>query len=82
MRITHTFYHVTLRLVLATSGFSLIASYADVRGEPHARGRCHDADYVGVTELPTILVPDVGRAHPVTVPDESTALVRARRTSN
>ena len=48
-----------------------------MRIDPQARGRCHNADYVGDTELPTILVPDVGRAHPVTVPDESTALVRA-----
>ena len=48
-----------------------------MRIDPQTRGRCHNADYVGDTELPTILVPDVGRPHAVSMPDESTAFVRA-----
>jgi hypothetical protein len=48
-----------------------------MRGEPQARGRCHDADYVGDTELPAILVADVGGSNAVAVPDESAGLVRA-----
>ena len=30
-----------------------------MRPEPYARGGCHGPDYVGETEFPTILVPDV-----------------------
>jgi hypothetical protein len=66
---------VTLRGLLKRRGFSLCASYAGMRREPHARGRCHNADYVGDAEFPTILVADVDRADAVAVPDEPARLV-------
>src|SRR5215467_305769 len=50
-----------------------------MRREPQARGRCHDANYVRDAKFPTILVPDVGGAHAIAVPDEPTALVRAAK---
>src|SRR5215831_17623177 len=45
--------------------------------EPQARGRCHDANYVRDAKFPTILVPDVGGAHAIPVPDKSSLLVGA-----
>ena len=68
---------VTLRGLLKRRGFSLCASYADMRGEPHTRGRCHSSDYVGDAKFPTILVADVDRADSIAVPGESALFVRA-----
>jgi len=62
---------------LQPNGFSLSASYSNMRPEPQATGGSHNPDYVGDAKFSTILVPDVDRAHTIAVPDEPTALVRA-----
>jgi hypothetical protein len=62
---------------LQRRGFSLLASYTDMRKEPQARGRCHYANYWRALGYPQILLPDVDRSHAVAVICPTAPLVRA-----
>ena len=50
-----------------------------MRPKPYARGRCHIANYVGETEFPTILVPDIHGSHSIPMSRPATCGVGAMK---